>query len=97
WLRRADKLVLLVDGARLCDEGARSSTITFVRQLVERLGPVDPAQSGARVALAVTKWDLVEADPAAVAYWTPREEELVDELRALDSDACALRVSAVSA
>src|SRR5579871_1531040 len=36
-LARADKLVLLVDGEQLVDVGARSSALTWVRQLVERL------------------------------------------------------------
>jgi len=34
---RADKLVLIVDGARLRDPTARASVLTRVRQLLERL------------------------------------------------------------
>jgi len=94
WLRRADKLVLVVDGAQLRDVLTRSATVTRVRQLRERLEPFDLARSGTRLALVVTKWDLVAGDPGAVAYWTPREAELLAELRALDPDARALRVSA---
>lgn len=95
WLRRADKLVLLVDGERLADRGTRSSTLTRTRQLIERLrSAVLPRDRAQRLALLVTKWDLVSADPEAVAYWEPREAELLNELRYLDGRATALRVGA---
>ena len=37
WLDRADKLVLIVDGARLCVPETRGTTVTRARQLLERL------------------------------------------------------------
>ena len=94
WLHRADKLVLLVDGAQLCDPGTRSSPITRVRQLAERLAAFGLPHAQTRVALLVSKWDLVREQPGALAYWEPREAELLADLRALDPHAVALRVSA---
>jgi hypothetical protein len=97
WLRRADKLVLVVDGERLCDAAGRSAALTRVRQLLERLRSGELPHPGARLALLVTKWDLVRADRDAVAYWEPREEELMVDLRALDEQATALRATATAA
>jgi len=93
WLNRADKLVLMVDGARLRDPTVRSFTLTRVRQIAERISSAGIPKPGVRVALLVSKWDLVGADPAAAAYWAPREAELVEDLRTLDPDAVALRAS----
>jgi hypothetical protein len=92
WLPRADKVVLLVDGARLCDEGARSTAIVRARQLLERIGPLGLPATETRLALLVTKWDLVAGDRAALEYWSPREQELLADVRALDPQAPALRM-----
>jgi len=95
WLRRADKLILIVDGARLCDPATRSTTLTRVRQLAERLRSSELPHPGGRLALLVTKWDLVRGDPSAAAYWEPREAELLEDLRGVDEQATALHASAV--
>jgi hypothetical protein len=94
WLRRADKLVLLVDGERLLDPNTRSATLTRVRQLLERLQSVGLPHPQAGLALLVSKWDKVGADRAAVTYWEPREAALVEELRAIDQGAVAVRIAA---
>jgi Double-GTPase 2 len=94
WLRRADKLVLIVDGARLCDPATRSTALTRVRQLAERLRSSELPHPGGRLALLVSKWDLVQADPAAAAYWEPRQAELLEDLRVLDEQATALHAAA---
>ena len=94
WLTRADKLVLLVDGARLCDVALRSSSLTRVRQLLERLGRAGVLGPDKRIALLVTKWDLVRADAAAIRYWEQREPELLEDMRVFDRTAVALRAEA---
>ena len=93
-LRRADKLALLIDGGRLCDLDARASVLTRARQLLERLHADAEPDRGTELALVVTKWDRVGADAGALAYWQPREEELLAELRSLDPGAPHLRVAA---
>ena len=94
WLGRADKVALLVDGERLCDPALRAMALTRVRQLVERLDSSGLPHPGAEIALIVTKWDRVRADRSAVAYWEPREAELLAELQALRPEAAAFRVAA---
>ena len=93
-LRRADKLAVLVDGARLCDHDTRASALTRARQLVERLQADPLRHPSTELALVVTKWDRVGGDTSALDYWRPREEQLLAEVRALDPDARNLRVAA---
>ena len=95
WLRRADKLGLLIDGERLTDPAGRAMVLTRVRQLVERLRSSDLPHPDGGVALVVTKWDRVRAQPEATAYWEAREAELLEDVRSLDPDARVLRVAAV--
>jgi len=95
-LRRADKLALLIDGARLSDRRTRSSAITRVRQLLERLRAEALPHPRTELALVVTKWDLVQDDEDAVSYWGPREEELIAEVRSVDSAALHLHVAAAA-
>ena len=93
-LRRGDKLALLIDGGRLCDHDTRAAVLTRARQVIERL-LADPApHPGTELALVVTKWDLITADAEAMAYWQPREEQLLAEFRRLDPKALHLRVAA---
>ena len=94
WLGRADKLVLLVDGAGLRDVAQRSRSVTRVRQLIERLASAGVLGPDKRLALLVTKWDLVADDAAATAYWEQRESELLQDMREFDSAAVALRAQA---
>jgi hypothetical protein len=96
-LRRADKLALLIDGGRLCDRNVRASVLTRARQLLERLHADPEPQRVTELGLVVTKWDRLEADAGAMAYWQPREAELLAELRMLDPSAPHLRVAAGAA
>ena len=93
-LRRVDKLAVLVDGARLCDEDTRASALTRARQLVERIQTDTLRDRSTELALVVTKWDRVGGDRSALDYWQPREEQLLAEVRAVDPDARHFRVAA---
>ncbi len=46
-VRRADKLALIVDGARLRDTATRAAVLTRVRQLVERIATASLPAAGA--------------------------------------------------
>ena len=94
WFARADKLVLLVDGACLLDAAQRSGSVTRVRQLIERLSSAGVLGPNKRLALLVTKWDLVADDAVAKGYWEQRESELLQDMREFDSSAVALRTQA---
>jgi hypothetical protein len=94
WLDRADKLVLIVDGARLCVPETRGTTVTRARQLLERLTAGGLPHGGAELALIVSKWDLVWQDLGARAYWLAREEDLLAELQSHVPSATILRVAA---
>jgi hypothetical protein len=94
WLGRADKLVLLVDGACLRDVAQRSRSVTRVRQLIERLASAGVLGPDKRLALLVTKWDLVADDGVATRYWEQRESELLQDIREFDGSAVALRAQA---
>jgi len=93
-VRRADKLVLLVDGARLRDPAARSSVLTRVRQLLERLAADSLPHASTELALVVTKWDLIVDDPDTLAYWQAREHQLAGDVRELHAGAEHVRVAA---
>jgi len=93
WMGRADKLVVLVDGARLVNVETRSRTVTRTRQLLERLRADGLLGHDTRLALLVTKWDAVHKDPVALSYWTDRESQLLADARELDDQAVALRSS----
>src|ERR1700730_7407175 len=95
--RRGDKLALLIDGGALCENETRAAVLTRARQVIERL-LADPApHPGTELALVVTKWDLIAGDAGAMAYWQPREEQLLAEFRRLDPTAPHLRVAAGAA
>jgi hypothetical protein len=93
-VRRADKLALIVDGARLRDPAARAAVLTRVRQLLERLAVASLPAADGGLAMVVTKWDLVAEDPETLEYWHAREHELAASVRALDPDAPHIRVAA---
>jgi hypothetical protein len=93
-LRRADKLALLIDGARLCDLDTRASALTRARQLLERMLADPDPHPATELALVITKWDRLGADADAMAYWQPREEELLTEFRRMDPEVRHLRVAA---
>jgi hypothetical protein len=93
-VRRADKLVLIVDGARLRDPATRSTVLTRVRQLLERLAADSLPHPSTELALVVTKWDLIVEDPDTLAYWQAREHQLAGDVRELHADAEHVRVAA---
>jgi hypothetical protein len=93
-VRRADKLVLIVDGARLRDPAERSSVLTRVRQLLERLAADSLPHPSTELALVVTKWDLIVEDPDTLAYWQEREHQLAADIRELHAGAEHVRVAA---
>jgi hypothetical protein len=93
-VRRADKLVLIVDGARLRDPAERSSVLTRVHQLLERLAANSLPHPSAELALVVTKWDLIVEDPDTLAYWQAREHQLAADVRELYEGAEHVRVAA---
>jgi hypothetical protein len=93
-VRRADKLVLIVDGARLRDPAARASVLTRVRQLLERLAADSLPHPGAELALVVTKWDLIVEDQDTLTYWQEREHQLAENVRELHAGAEHVRVAA---
>jgi hypothetical protein len=93
-VRRADKLVLIVDGARLRDPAARSSVLTRVRQLLERLAADSLPHPSTELALVVTKWDLIVDDPDTLAYWQAREHQVAGDVRELHAGAEHVRVAA---
>jgi hypothetical protein len=95
-VRRADKLALIVDGARLCDPPSRASVLTRVHQLVERIAANSLPASGAGLAMVVTKWDLIADDPETLAYWHAREHDLAASVRELDPNAPHIRVAAAA-
>jgi len=95
-VRRADKLALIVDGARLRDSAARAAVLTRVRQLLERIGAASLIAAGASLAMVVTKWDLIAEDPETLAYWHAREHELAASVRELDPGAPHIRVAAAA-
>ena len=95
-VRRADKLALIVDGARLRDSAVRAAVLTRVRQLLERIGAASLPAAGASLAMVVTKWDLIAEDPETLAYWHAREHDLAASVRELDPDAPHIRVAAAA-
>ena len=81
-LRRADRVVLGVDGAQLADHSQRfvmtAATRDFIRRAVDA-GMLTPAT---RVDVVVLKWDLVEAlDLAARGLATATLDRLAHQLR----------------
>ena len=93
WLGRADKLLVLVDGARLLDVETRSPTVTRTQQLLERLHANGLPRPDARLALLLTKWDAVHEDPIALSYWRELEPQLLADACELDDQAVVLRSS----
>jgi hypothetical protein len=93
-VRRADKLVLIVDGGRLRDPATRASVLTRVRQLLERLSADELPHPDTELALVVTKWDLIVEDPDTLAYWQAREHQLAADVRELHAGAEHVRVAA---
>ena len=71
-LKRADKLALLADGARIVDSDARANVASGVRQLLRAIGANGALDPRTELALVVTMWDRVAGDRQAEDYWTSR-------------------------
>jgi len=94
-LSHADKLAVLVDGARIADPSTRATAISFARQLIDELAEGDLPGEKMDVALLLTKLDLVlAADSTALAYWEQGEPSLLEAIRQISSQARALRTAA---
>jgi hypothetical protein len=62
-VRRADSLTVLVDGERLLDAGARHNLRSEITMMLQALVDGGAVQIGQRLALVLTKMDLVQASP----------------------------------
>lgn len=62
-IRRADSLALLVDGKRLLDAGDRHNVRSEVMMMLQGLVDGGAIQGGQRLALVLTKIDLIESSP----------------------------------
>ncbi len=62
-VRRADSLTLLVDGERLLDAGARHNLRSEITMILQALIDGGAVKDGQRLALVLTKIDLVQASP----------------------------------
>ncbi len=60
-LKRADRLVLGVDGAQLADPTRRFAVTAAVRDFLRRACDIGMVGPGGRIDIVVTKWDAVEA------------------------------------
>ena len=93
-LSRADKLVILVDGALIADPARRPSAFLFALQLIEERAAGDLPADSIDVTLLLTKLDLILAAPSALAYWDSCEEELLEATRKISAGAQLLRSAA---
>lgn len=64
-LKRADTLVITVDGQRLANPNERQSARTDARLLLRSLLEADALSSHCRLDIVISKWDLVVADASA--------------------------------
>jgi hypothetical protein len=62
-VRRADSLTLLVDGERLLDAGARHNLRSEITMVVQALDDGGAVSAGQRLAIVLTKIDLIQASP----------------------------------
>lgn len=62
-VRRADTLTVLVDGERLLDSGARHNLRSEITMILQALVDGGAVRAGQRLALVLTKIDLVEGSP----------------------------------
>jgi hypothetical protein len=60
---RADSLTVLVDGERLLDAGARHNLRSEITMILQALVDGGAVQTGQRLALVLTKMDLIQASP----------------------------------
>lgn len=60
---RADSLALVVDGARLLDAGARHNLLDQLKMILQALIDGGAIKSGQRLAVVLTKIDLIQVSP----------------------------------
>lgn len=93
-IARADKLAFIADGGLLANPGTRSRVPHFLNQMIERFRKADLPGGATQTALILTKYDLLLADPDALAYWEEREQQLLEKLRSISPEALVLRTAA---
>jgi hypothetical protein len=62
-VKRADAIIVLVDGSKLIDIRARHNAQSDVKQMLQALIEANAFQEGQRLALVLTKFDLIDGDP----------------------------------
>jgi hypothetical protein len=93
WATRADRVVVLVDGAALERPGESEIAITRAERLLLALQTSDTLRENARIALVLTKADaLGDAGEQALAR---HETPLADIARRLDPEATWIRTAAL--
>jgi hypothetical protein len=92
WATRADRVVVLVDGAALERPGESEIAVTRAERLLLALQTADSVRASARIALVLTKADaLGDAGEQALAR---HETPLADIARRLDPEATWIRTAA---
>lgn len=92
WAPRADRILVVVNGAALCESSTREIETDRASRLLYALREPGPFGRSPRVAVLLARDDQV--DDEALADAGPRLEALLDAARTLDSGAELLRVAA---
>lgn len=92
WAPRADRILLVINGAELSTSNAREIETDRAARLLYALRAGDLVRDGARVAVLVARDD--EVDDEALTAARPRLDALVATARELDPSAGLLRVAA---
>jgi hypothetical protein len=80
-IRRADSLILLVDGAKLVRNDARQSERRQATMLLQSCLDADHIHRGSFVDVLISKWDLIEGDSAKAQHlnYVARLKELLQQ------------------
>lgn len=92
WAPRADRILLVVNGAALPASNTREIETARAARLLYALRAAELVRSGARVAVLIARDD--EVDGEALAAARPRIAALLAAAKALDPGAVLLRVAA---
>ena len=96
FIRRADHLTLLVDGAKVVDPEKRHVSRARIRQLLRRMMESGLLGQG-RVEIVVTKWDrIAHAGEDAVTFADSEATELVEVAHKFGKPASLLKTAARS-